>query len=309
MSSKGPRWNRAAGYAMSLTTGTLAGLLYAVNKALSHDLTAMQITCGEAFVAVLILLPAYLWRTRRQAFPAGLPWGWLLTFGGTAVMLFYARTLGIALTNPTTGSLVVRLEVGLVFIYSFLFLREKPSAWGWAGAGLLLAGMLAALDLPNREVVLSPLGIVALVGCAFGIASNAIIIKLHLGRVSDDLTALVNVSCQAAVFGLLLPLTGQLPGLKTLLVSGHDLVLILVGGGIVTWMLTTYYYAMKRIPMWTVRLLGLVTPAAALLADHFWLKSPITTGQILGLALVTAGSALVIIAGVPALAQTRGVDA
>jgi drug/metabolite transporter (DMT)-like permease len=86
------------------------------------------------------------------------------------------------------------------------------------------------------------------------------------------------------------------------------MVLLLVGGGIITWMLNTYYFAMKRIPMWTVRLLGLVTPAAALLADHFWLKSPITTGQLLGLVLVTAGSAVVITAGLPNAPAAPEVD-
>lgn len=305
MSSKNPRWDRWLGYATSLFTGTLAGVLYAVNKVLCRDLTAGQITFLEATVALLFLLPLYLWRTRGASFPRGTPWGWLLAFGFTAVILFYARTLGIALTNPTTGSLVVRLEVALVFAYSFCFLREKPSVWGWVGAALLVAGMLAALDLPTKGLIFRPLGIGALLLCAVGIASNAIIIKLHLSRVSNFLTALVNVACQAAAFAVLLPLTGQWAGLAASLRNGQQLLLVLAGGAIITWMLTTYYFAMKRIPMWTVRLLGLVTPAAALLADHLWLKSVVTVGQLLGLGLVTLGSAAVIIAGVPHLQQSE----
>jgi drug/metabolite transporter (DMT)-like permease len=297
------------GYGTSVFTGILAGLLYAVNKALTQDLTPGQITLVEAAVACALLLPAYLWRARGAAFPRGTPWGWLLAFGLTAVMLFYMRTVGIALTNATTGSLVVRLEVGLVFAYSFCFLREKPSGWGWAGALLLVAGMVAALDLPTRGLVFRPLGIVALVAAAVGIAANAVIIKLHLSRVSNSLTALANVACQTAVLGMVVPLTGQMVGMGAALASPRTVLLLLLGGGIITWMLTTYYYAMKRIPMWTVRLLGLVTPAAALLADHLWLRSAITGGQLLGLLLVTAGSAVVIIAGAPALVPAEEAEA
>ncbi|NPV46276.1 MAG: DMT family transporter [Armatimonadetes bacterium] len=298
---------RILGYAMSVFTGILAGLLYAVNKALTTELTPAQITFLEAAVACALLVPGYLWRARGQALPRQTPWGWLLLFGLTAVMLFYMRTTGIALTSATTGALVVRLEVGLVFVYSYLFLRERPSPWGWVGAGLLVVGMLAALDLPAGGLVLRPLGLAALVAAAFGIAANAVIIKLRLGGVSNSLTALANVTCQVMVLGPLIVLGGQLTGLGEALTSPRTAVLLGLGGFIVTWMLTTYYYAMKRVPMWTVRLLGLVTPAAALLADYFWLRSAISGGQLLGLVLVTAGSALVIIAETPAAAVAEGV--
>lgn len=287
----------------------LAGLLYAVNKALTEELAPVQVTFLEAAVACALLVPAYLWRARGRAFPRGTPWGWLLAFGLVAVTLFYMRTAGVAITSATTAPLVVSFEVALVFAYSYLFLREKPSGWGWAGAALLVAGMVAALDVPARGVVLQPVGVLALLAAAFGLATNAVIIELRLGQVSNSLTALVNVTCRTVMLGLLVCLGGQMAGLGPALASPRTLALVVLGGGIITWMLTTYYYAMKRIPMWTVRLLGLVTPAAALLADYFWLRSAISTGQLLGLVLVTAGSALVIIAGAPARAAAEGVRA
>lgn len=298
---------RILGYTMSVFTGVLAGLLYAVNKALTTELTAAQITFVEAAVAFALLVPGYLWRARGKAFPRHTPWGWLLLFGLTAALLFFMRTTGIALTSATTGALVVRLEVGLVFAYSYLFLHEKPSAWGWIGAGLLVAGMLAALNLPAGGLVLRPLGLAALVVAAFGIAANAVLIKLRLGGVSNSLTALANVTCQTLVLGPVILLAGQVTSLGPALASPRTAVLLGLGGFIVTWMLTTYYYAMKRVPLWTVRLLGLITPAAALLADYFWLRSPISGSQLLGLVLVTTGSALVIVSETPAAKVDEGV--
>lgn len=292
------RWQHLAGYAAALIAGTAAGLVYAVNKELTRTLSPLQVTWLEALIAFVIMFPPYFVRHRRNLVPRDAPWKWLLTFGLIAVMLFYCRTLGVALTSPTTASLVVRFEVVLVILYSYLFLTERLSPLGWLGAGLLVAGVLAALDLSAEKIVLQAGGIAALLGCAVGIASNAVVIKLHLGRVRTELIFLANVGTQSVAFLVFLLAASQLGSLPRLLAQPHTLALVLVGGLLIAGMLTPYYYAMKRIPMWACRLLGLVTPLVAILADVFWLHSAIGMSQLLGLALVTGGAALVVLSGV-----------
>jgi len=298
---------RVAGYAAALISGASAGLLYAVNKKLMHTLSPLQVSWLEACLGFVILLPGYWLRFRRDPLPRGTPWGWLAVFGLTAVVLFYFRTLGVALTSPTTAALVVRLEIVLVIIYSTLFLSERMSPLAWLGAALLVGGMVAAMDISLQQLVLRLGGLAALLVSALGIASNSVIIKLHLGRVRNELTSLTNAGVQSLVFALLLAVTGQFAALPRLLADPHALVLTLVGGLFIPMMLVPYYYAMKRIPMWSCRLLGLVTPMAAILADLLWLHAPITAGQVLGLALVTGGAALVIVSGVgPVQARQPG---
>ncbi|MBU0610540.1 MAG: DMT family transporter, partial [Armatimonadetes bacterium] len=207
----------------------------------------------------------------------------------------------------TTSALIVRLEIVLVIIYSYLFLSERMSALAWVGAALLIGGMLAAMDVSVQQLVLQLGGLAALLISALGIASNSIIIKLHLGRVRNELTSLANAGIQSVVFALLLLVTGQFVALPKLLSNPHTLALALVGGLFIPLMLVPYYFAMKRIPMWSCRLLGLITPVAAIVADFFWLHAPITVGQLVGLALVTGGAALVIVSGVgPVQARQPG---
>lgn len=292
-----PQTQRWLGYGAALLSGICAGVIWPLNKQLSAAFSPGQITWLQALVAVLLLLPWYAVRRRQALAPRGTPWVWLALFGLTAVMLFYMRTVGVALTNATTASLMVRIEIVLVVIYSSIFLRDRPTLWGWLGAVALVLGMLAALDLPAQQLRVNLWGVVALWLAGIGIAVNAIIIKLRLGRVSDELTALFNAFSQAAVLPLLLGPAGELSGFVEPLRTPRLGLMMLAGGAVIPTMLITYYYAMKRVPMWSVRLLGLVAPLVALVSDHFWLHSPLSSGQLCGFVLVTTGAALVIVFG------------
>lgn len=293
------------GYASAVASGCCAGLMYATNKQLTGQLPALSVTFFEAVVATLVLLPWYLVRFRGSLWPRQTPWRWLLLFAATGVMLFYFRTVGVALTGPTTASLVTRFELVLVLVYSHLFLGEKPTPVGWLGAGALVAGMVAAADLSGQELVLRLGGIAAALACACGIALNAVIIRLHLGRVRNELTALANVSCQVAVLPCFMLAAGEGRQLLPALGEPRLLLPLLIAGGCIPAMLVSYYYSMKRIPMWSCRLLNLVTPVVALLLEHFWLRATISAGQLAGLGLVTGGAALVITSGLPASRRAR----
>lgn len=297
------------GYAAATASGVFAGLMYGVNKQLTGSsggfgsVSALPVTFIEAVVASLLLLPWYLVRFRGNLWPRRTPWLWLLTFGATAVMLFYFRTLAVALTGPTTASLVTRFELVLVMVYSYTFLTEKPTVAGWIGAAALVLGMLAALDLQSADAVVRMGGVAAALACATGIAINAIIIRLHLNTVRNELIALANVVCQSLALPVFVVLAGETSSVVAAVTNPHQLFLLVLGGACIPAMLVTYYFAMKRVPMWSCRLLNLVTPVVALLLDHFWLHSRISTGQLLGLALVVGGAMLVITSG---MASARG---
>lgn len=293
------RWRPVVGYVAALASAVAAGMLYAVNKQLTSDVSPLQVSFVEAFVAALLLLPGYAVRFRKDPLPRGTPWVWLGAFGFTAVILFYLRTLGLALTSPATAALLTRVEIVIVLVYSYLFLTEKPTVVGWLGALCLVAGMVTALDLPAQGLVLRVVGVLAALGSGAGIAINSIIIKLKLGGVRSELTALANVWTQVLLYPLALLAAGELLNLGEVLRQPRLLALLMVGGALIPGMLTTYYFSMKCIPMWSCRLLNLGTPIVAILAQYFWLHSAISVSQLLGLLLVTTGAALVIMWGTP----------
>jgi len=58
-----------------------------------------------------------------------------------------------------------------------------------------------------------------------------------------------------------------------------------------------YYYAMKRAPMWAVRVLALVAIPTAVAGDYFVLGAPITMNAVQGMLLVIIGALVIIQAG------------
>ena len=79
---------------------------------------------------------------------------------------------------------------------------------------------------------------------------------------------------------------------------GYPWLAALVGLGSVVWggNLVIYYFALKRAPMWAVRMLTLSGLPVATLADLLVLRAPVAGGHLLGLIAAMLGAALVILA-------------
>jgi drug/metabolite transporter (DMT)-like permease len=72
--------------------------------------------------------------------------------------------------------------------------------------------------------------------------------------------------------------------------------LVLLGSVVWGTRLVVYYFALKRAPMWAVRMLTLSGLPVATLADLLVLRAPVTGGHIAGLAAAMGGAVLVILA-------------
>ena len=154
-------------------------------------------------IAVLVLSAvAVLTRPRREALPrsSGDPVAGAL-FGCFGCVVFGMRNVGIDLTNATTGSVVVRTEVAMVMLLSFVVLKVKPDVFGWIGAAMLFVGAYLSLDIKlglaqtSRHGARRPL-----LASAAAIAINALIIKTKFGGVSNSLTVGANSLVQTICF-------------------------------------------------------------------------------------------------------------
>jgi len=245
--------------------------------------------------ALAMILVIYPWRRRgQQLIPQGAPIGWLALFAIFASAIFYTRNVGTHLTSATTAALVVRLELAIVFVLSYLILKSRVSAAGWIGTLVLLVGALSAMDISFSELSFAALGIAALLTAAMLTAANAIIIKLNFNRISSDLPTAASIVCQTVVFSAILLATGRMGETIAALASARVAVESVLLAFLFLWALLLYYYSMKRIPMWSCRILSLIAPVVAVLGDHFWLGSEITHGQLTGLIAVLLGAVLVV---------------
>lgn len=292
-----PQWTRAAGYTAALLSGVAVGLVWALQK---HVLDQKIVgPAGLNWLNMLginlIIWPAYLIRYRRNLFPAATPFKWLGLFACIAAGIFYCRNLGVGMTGATTAAVVTRSDVAFVFVLSYLVLRQRVNAWGWAGTVLLLLGALRVAGVGLGPLSFDGAGLTVLLASAAGVAVNALIITLHFNRIPNELVILASATVQAILFAVIVPAGGGMGGVAQVFAEPRVLGLIALGSAMIAANLFTYYYAMKRAPMWAVRMLALTGAPVAALADHFVLHAPVTAAHLQGLAAVLIGAPLVIL--------------
>jgi drug/metabolite transporter (DMT)-like permease len=291
------RWAAAAGYTAALLSGVMMGLTWPLQKYILDQklVGAAGLNWLNMIGMGLVVWPVYLLRFRRSLFPPGAPYRWLVLFACIAGTIFYSRNVGVGITGATTAAVVARSEVAFVFVLSYLVLHQPVSFWGWAGSALLLLGALRVGGVGSEALAFSALGFTAVLISAVGIAFNALIIKLHFGRIPNELAILASATVQTVIFSVLVPATGGLHGVRQVLAEPRVLGLVALGSVIIPMNLFAYYYAMKRAPMWSVRILALTGPPVSALADYFILRAPVTAAHLQGLAAVLVGAPLVIL--------------
>jgi drug/metabolite transporter (DMT)-like permease len=290
-----PRSRRLKGYAAIIASAICSGGMWPVQKDLMTQVSPLQanwLMILPALIAILIIYPA---RQRgRPLVPKHAPIGWLALFALFASAIFYTRNVGTHLTSATTAVLVVRLELAVVFVFSYVILKNRVSLVGWLGTVVLLIGALQAMGISFGQFSFSHLGVAALLTAALLTATNAIIIKLQFSTIPSALPTAASCICQTFVFSAVLLATGRMDETIAALATPRVAVEAVALGLMLVSSLLLYYYSMKHIPMWSCRILSLVAPVVAVLGDHFWLGSDITGNQLSGLVAVLIGAALVI---------------
>ncbi len=293
------RWIKPFGYAAALLSGLLMGLTWVIIKLILNAgvLGPADLNWLTMIGMSLIIWPIYLLRHRGNWFPRGHPYGPLLVFALLASTIFYSRNLGVGICGATTAAIISRVETAFVFLLTYLVLRQAVGRLGWFGSALLVAGALRTVGLGSAQVHIDLLGIGALVLAALCIALNAVIIKTQFGRVPNEMVILASATVQTTVFSIAVPTLIGLDGVRAALADPRLLGLVALAALVITANLFSYYYAMKRVPMWAARMLALLAPPVAVVADHFVLGTPVTAGAMQGLALVLLGATLVIVSG------------
>ena len=288
-----------AGYIAALLSGLVMGLSWVVFK-LELNLEALgpaDVNWLNMVGVAIIIWPVYLIRHRDNLFPRGKPYRWLLLFACFAAGIFYLRNIGVDLCGATTAAIVSRVETGFVFILSYLVLSQAVSALGWLGTVFLVLGALRTIGVGSAEMTFPIAGVIALVAAAVLIAFNAVIIKTQFNQVPNELVILASATVQTTIFTIAVPLLIGLEGARFVIANPQYLGLVALASLGIAGNLFLYYYAMKRAPMWAVRVLALIALPAAVAGDYFLLNEPITMNAVQGMGLVIIGALIVIQAG------------
>ncbi len=290
-------WRTAAGFAAALLTGAVMGVSWPLQK---HILAQGVIGPGtlhwlNVIGLFTIILPLYLVRFgTRLRWDGFRPW-WLLPFGGVACVMHYCRNFGVAATTSTTAAVVEETEIVFVFLLSYLVMRRAVRPLGWLGTALVAYGVLRVALVGAQTLQFDPLGIAALVVVGLTIAVNATMVKMLFRTIPYELIILGSITVQIVVYSLAVPSSGALPTVARLLTMPGLLALVALGSVVWGTRLMLYYYALRRAPVWAVRMLALTGLPVATLADLAVLHVPVTWAHLEGLIAAMAGATMVIV--------------
>lgn len=297
----------AAGYLAALAAGAVMGISWPLQKyILAHEVIGPGALHWLNVAGLFALTaPAYLLRYRgRLRWDGFSPW-WLLLFGGVACVMHYCRKFGLLATSATTAAVVERSEVVFVFILSYLVLHTRVRWIGWVGTTLVLYGTTRVALVGSTALDFEPIGVAALVVVGLTIAINALLIKTKFAGIPNELIILGSMTVQLVVYSIAVPASGALPAVRELFAMPSLLVLVALGSIIWGARLLLYYFAMKRAPMWAVRMLTLSGLPIATLADVLVLRAPVTWAHADGLVAAVAGAAMVILSANHERRETR----
>lgn len=292
------QYTRAAGFAAALLCGAIMGVSWPLQKfVLAQDVIGPAVLHWLNVIGLFaIIAPIYLLRYRTRLRYPGFSPRWLLLFGCVACVMHFCRKWGLAETSSTTAAVVERSEVVFVFIFSYLLLKKPVRPIGWLGTALVLYGTIRVAMVGSTELDFNPLGVAALAVVGLTIAVNALLVKTKFTGIPNELIILGSMTVQLVVFSTVVPGAGLLGEVRAMVDA--PLVIGLVALGSVVWgvRLVVYYYALKRAPMWAVRILTLTGLPVATLADLLVLRAPVTGAHVVGLVAAMGGAALVIVA-------------
>ncbi|HWB87557.1 MAG TPA: DMT family transporter [Bryobacteraceae bacterium] len=215
---------------------------------------------------------------------------WLLLIAACNFIIEGATIVGLGLTTALNAALLARIDIVFAIGIGMTFFHERPHKADLFGIALLAAGCFAVLNVHLGGISGHAVGDLLVVLAGFLIATNAFVIRYKLGALHKDVIAFHNVLYSTIPFAL-----ACLWETRVFVVTPATVSFILILGAVVFGSYMSYYAALRAMPVWRIRALLLTVPALVLFGGAFFLRDPVTIGQIRGAALVVAGELILLV--------------
>ena len=229
------------------------------------------------------------WRRLR---PRGMG-GWLALMGGVSIAVNLLWFASMHWTTATNVSMLFRLDVLFVVLLGSLLGLERIGLAQLALLPIMLAGLALLTEFDQFDWNGHLVGDVMIVVAAFGLATNAFVIR-HIMRVMDEESvALYNHSISVLGFVTLGVVTDSFARSRQVFAEAVTWQAIVALGIIASVGLPLYYVALRRMSVWKLRMLMLSAPVFTAAVE--W---PLWGGQLSGLQCL---GATIVMGGLAAL--------
>lgn len=274
-------------------------IYYAVSK-IMVDATASPYAAGFLLrMAALVFLTAQLCATGNflELFRQGRTVLILIIIGVFGFLLDLFANLGYAGGSLSTGTALLKTDVLMVNIATVLIYKKKLYPSDWAGTFVMLAGVLLVLGVDFSGFALNVHDLFFILS-ALCVTANAFIIKAAQEKYkkdSDSISYYNNfvVLLLFAVFGFA---RGDINASTIGCIPGFWF-FVALGGLAQTGIYFFYYRNLKTHEVWVVKLYLLLMPVVSCFIGVFFLNEQLTAKKLLGILIVLAGAALILLRG------------
>ncbi len=272
---------------------------YAVSKILV-DATGSALLAGfllRTAALLFLTLQLILDRNFSRLFHQGKAVFILIVIGVFGFLLDLFANLGYAGGSLSTGTALLKTDVLMVNLVTVILYHKKLYVSDWLGTLLMLAGVLLVLGVDFGGMTLHPTDLFFLLSAAC-VTANAFIIKTAQEKYHEDadmisyynnfVVLLLFGTAGAAAGDLRFPLPGAVSDLWAP---------VLLGGLAQTGIYFFYYRNLRHFEVWLVKLYLLLMPVLSCFIGVFFLNEELTLKKMLGILVVLAGAAVILLRG------------
>ena len=272
-------------------------MFYAISKVLV-DATGSAVAAGAAlrlFALVFLTAQLILDKEVRLLFHQGRTAWVLLLIGVFGFLLDLFANLGYAGGSLSTGTALLKTDVLMVDLVTVALYHKKLYATDWLGTGVMLLGVLFVLgvDFRGMEIHLTDLFFLLSAAC---VTANAFLIKSAQThpKTDSDMISYYNNFVVLLLFSVSCGVTDALTP-ERLAVLGKLWPLAVLGGLAQTGIYFFYYRNLRHFEVWQVKLYLLLMPILSCILGVAFLGESLTSSKILGILIVLAGAALILL--------------
>ena len=274
-------------------------IYYAVSKVLVGATGSAPLAGFLLRTAALVFLTAQLLLDGNfsRLFHQGKAVRILLVIGVFGFLLDLFANLGYAGGSLSTGTALLKTDVLMVNLVTVILYHKKLYLSDWLATLVMLAGVLLVLGVDFGGMELHPTDLFFLLSAAC-VTANAFIIKTAQEKYHEDadMISYYNNFVVLLLFGSTAALAGDIRPEAMGTIPGFWW-LVALGGLAQTGIYFFYYRNLKRFEVWVVKLYLLLMPVLSCFIGVFFLNEELTVKKMLGILVVLAGAAVIVLRG------------
>ncbi|MGC9321400.1 MAG: DMT family transporter [Kosmotogaceae bacterium] len=291
----------SVGLLLSLLTLSLVwGSYYVANRVSLQILSPFFVGLVVRAVTFVLLLTLMAFKRQvKELFRVKWILPKLLLIGILGFSLDITAFIGLRLSSAANGAVLLKSDVLFANLITIFFLKERFGYRDWLYTGAILFGVCLVMNIDLVDFRLGGIGDLFFLLSAFFVSLNAFVIKsVQLDRVnpvSDNVIAFYNNFITMGIFSVIFFLSDKGSSLSTVRENGDLLFPLTYAGAMQTMIYLLYYFSLRRLPVWLVKITLLMMPVFATIISFLVLKEGLRLIQVFGMIIVLICTAGIII--------------